>query len=203
MRCYGDAKVITTRTKAGYFFAALLCLTVPLGLTRYSYILALAALPLFAAILAGYFCQHSSATINKLWGDWLDEAKNERKEWQQMLARHVPVLPVLAGQLRATVEQVEQVQTLAQELAQAARVIQFSDAVRERLNHVAQTLVATEKALYIDLAGMSLPGDQKTQSDNETSGSLNKDAMRHEGRGIFRPHLDPAVHDHELLNREI
>ena len=200
---HGENTVIKTSTKAGYFFAALACLAVPVGLARYSYICAMAALPLFAAILAGYFCQHSAATVNKLWSHWLDEAKNERREWQQMLARHVPVLPVLAGQLRATVEQVEQVQTLAQELAQAARVMQFGDAVRERLNSVARTLVATEKALYTDLAGMSLPGDQTIQSNGEASMRPKNVATSLEDQDIFRPNIDPAARERELLNREV
>ena len=44
---------------------------------------------------------------------------------------------------------------IAREVSQAITAMQFQDVVKQKLEHIAQTLVETEKALYIKIVGLA------------------------------------------------
>lgn len=95
-------------------------------------------------------------------------------KWQRRLASHLPVLTVLAGQLKETAGQVEkavaqvcesfyeigarvreatggQSRDLEEDISQAVVALQFQDIVNQRIAHVVETLNEVEMALALCL----------------------------------------------------
>jgi hypothetical protein len=61
----------------------------------------------------------------------------------------------------------EQRDKIAREVSQAITAMQFQDVVKDKLEHIAQTLVETEKALYIKIVGLAaIEIDQDRTNDH-------------------------------------
>lgn len=93
---------------AALFVAVCALLGGQVWLALHTPLLALVLIPLCAAAVAALFFRWQAARTRALTAHWQKQIGSERDQWQHLLAQHVPVLPVLAGQLRGTAEQVEQ-----------------------------------------------------------------------------------------------
>jgi hypothetical protein len=89
-----------------FLLASALCGAV-LWLAQHSIVIAVAATVSGAALLSVFFHTRCRAARQAASQALLEEINDERDQWQGLLAQHVPVLPLLASQLRGA-DQVEQ-----------------------------------------------------------------------------------------------
>jgi methyl-accepting chemotaxis protein len=81
---------------------------------------------------------------------------------------------------------------LAHDISQAVRALQFGDAVRQRLDHVVQALVATEKAFYVRLSARR---ESQSTVDRDWAARLQKIYTMAEERQVLAAHLGESSAD--------